>query len=162
DSDQTGFELVLKENGTHSELFRNFINISPQASDKNAQTLKVLPGQKIEIISLTDPAIRTSVRYQPENSIRLFAVYPSPARGNSVTFRFYLNFATDVHLEIFDVAGDKIRGFNIRGQEGENSYTWQLPAHLANGVYFFQVEIAKDSPYATGKRKNRGKFAVLR
>lgn len=162
DSDPNGFELVLTENGTHSPLFRNFIKLSPNATDSNGQTLKVLPGQRIEIVSVTDPTVRVSIRYQPENGIRLFAVYPSPARGNSVTFRFYLNFATEVHLEIYDSAGDEIKGFRIRGQEGENSFTWKLPAHLANGVYFYQVEIAKESPHATGKRKSRGKFAVLR
>ncbi len=162
EADSQGFPLALAESGTHSSRFRNFININHNASDAGARTLKVLPGQRLEIVSLTDPSVRASVRYQPENGLRLVSAYPSPARGNSITFRFYLNFATDVHLEIFDTAGDEIKGFLIRGQAGENLLNWKFPAHLANGAYFYRMEIGKDTSYASGKRKYRGKFAVLR
>ncbi len=162
DADPKGFTLNLAESGTHSSQFRNFIKISHNSSDAGGQTLKVLPGQRFEIVSLTDPSIRASARYQPENGLRLISAYPSPARGNSITFRFYLNFAADVHLEIFDTAGDEIKGFIIRGQAGENLLTWKFPAHLANGAYFYLMEIGKESSYASGKRKYRGKFAVLR
>ena len=162
DSDLTGFELELGEIAPHSDFFRNFIRLVATNSDKQSQSLKVLPGQNIYVVSLSDPGIRSSIRYVPESSIGGIAVFPNPARGDSITFRFNLNFATDVRLEIFDTAGDKIQGFVIRGREGTNDFRWRFPRHLANGVYFYQMKIDLDKEKTEGKRKGRGKFAVLR
>lgn len=162
EADRNGFIIDLRENGTHSSSFRNFVRIGKNASDPANQVLKVLPGQKIRVESITNPAIEESVLYLPENGIRVISVFPSPARGNNANFRFYLNFPTDVDLEIYDTAGDEVFSTVIRGQEGENRYKWTFPRKLANGVYFFELKIGNDTPYPTAKRKARGKFAVLR
>lgn len=162
EADRNGFLIDLSENGTHSSLFRNFVRIGRNASDPANQLLKVLPGQKILVESVTNPAIQESVLYLPENGIRVISVFPSPARGDNANFRFYLNFPTDVDLEIYDTAGDEVFSTVIRGQEGENRYKWTFPRKLANGVYFFELKIGNDTPYPTAKRKARGKFAVLR
>lgn len=162
DADTTGFEIALNEISTHSDLFRGFVRLVNSPSDGQARNLKVLPGQNIHVTSLTDPNVRLSIRYAPESSIGNIAVFPNPAKGDAITFRFNLNFATDVRLEIFDTAGDKIKGFIIRGREGSNDFRWRFPRHLANGVYFYRMEIGRDDDKIEGKRKGRGKFAVLR
>ncbi len=162
DADPVGFDLNLVETAAHSNIFRAAIRLNSLRSDPAAGNLKVAPGQRIRVVSLADSSVQGSIRYVPENSIKNIAVYPSPARGDTVTFRFYLNFASDVHLEIYDTAGDKIKGFVIRAREGDNDFRWRLPSHLANGVYFYRMEIDKDPQTPAGKRKGRGKFAVLR
>jgi len=162
DADPVGFDLNLVETAAHSNIFRAAIRLNSLRSDPAAGNLKVAPGQRIQVVSLADSSVQSSIRYVPENSIKNIAVYPSPARGDTVTFRFYLNFASDVHLEIYDTAGDKIKGFVIRAREGDNDFRWRLPSHLANGVYFYRMEIDKDPQTPAGKRKGRGKFAVLR
>ena len=162
DADPVGFNLDLTETAAHSNLFRASIRVNGLRSDPVAGNLKVAPGQRIQVVSLADGSIQGTIRYVPENSIKNIAVYPNPTRSDTVTFRFYLNFASDVHLEIYDTAGDKIKGFIIRAREGDNDFRWRLPSHLANGVYFYRMEIDKDPQTPAGKRKGRGKFAVLR
>ncbi len=162
DADPVGFNLVLTETAAHSNLFRGSIRVNSLRSDPAAGNLKVAPGQRIQVVSLADDSVQGTIRYVPENSIKNIAVYPNPARGDTITFRFYLNFASDVHLEIYDTAGDKIKGFFIRAREGDNDFRWRLPSYLANGVYFYRMEIDKDPQTPAGKRKGRGKFAVLR
>lgn len=162
DADPVGFNLDLVETAAHSRLFRGSIRLNSLRSDPATGNLKVAPGQRIQVVSLADGSVQGTIRYIPENSIKNIAVYPNPARGDTVTFRFYLNFTTDVHLEIYDTAGDKINGVVIRAREGDNDFRWRLPSHLANGVYFYRMEIDKDPQTPAGKRKGRGKFAVLR
>ena len=162
DSDRTGFRLILNENGNHSDSFRNAIKVNLVNSYPAQGLLKVLPGENVYIYSETDPSIKTSVKYLPENSMDRIFVYPSPARGNQVTFSFYLTFPGWIELEIFDTAGDEVFSTNIRGLEGENRYVWRFPRHLANGVYFYKMKLETETAYPTRKQKGRGKFAVLR
>ncbi|EKD84391.1 MAG: hypothetical protein ACD_39C00079G0001, partial [uncultured bacterium] len=151
EADPTGMILDLLENGTHSSLFRNFIRLSRDNTDPVTQNLKVLPGQRIYIESVTDPVVNTSITYLPENTIKMMSVYPSPARGNNVNFRFYLNFPTYVDLKIFDTSGYEIFSTGIRGQEGENVYEWQFPRRTANGTYFYSIRIDNESGFPDAK-----------
>ncbi|OGK08662.1 MAG: hypothetical protein A2W80_01970 [Candidatus Riflebacteria bacterium GWC2_50_8] len=162
EADPTGMLLDLTENGTHSSQFRSFIRLSRENTDLATQNLKVLPGQRIYLESAADAVVKTSIIYLPENNIKMMAVYPSPARGNSVNFRFYLNFPTYVDLKIYDTAGHEIYATGIRGQEGENVYEWRIPRKTANGTYFYAVRIDNESGFPDAKRRVRGKFAILR
>jgi hypothetical protein len=162
EADRTGFVLDLVENGTHSSLFRNFIRMTRNDSDPISRNLKTTPGMRIFIESVTDPAVRTSITYLPENGIRMMSVYPSPARGSDVNFRFYLNFPGNVALKIYDTAGDEVFSTDIRGQEGENVYQWRFPRKVANGTYFYTVRIDNESGFPGARQRVRGKFAILR
>ncbi|MBU1105261.1 MAG: Ig-like domain-containing protein, partial [Candidatus Riflebacteria bacterium] len=162
DADQTGMVLDMIENGTHSSQFRNFIKLTRDNTDLTTQNLKTLPDQRVYIESVTDPAVRTSITYLPENTIKMMAVYPSPARGSNVNFRFYLNFPTYVDLKIYDTSGHEIFSTGIRGQEGENVYEWRFPRKTANGTYFYAIKIDNESGFPDAKRRVRGKFAILR
>lgn len=161
-ADLTGISLVLSEAGTHSNYFRGAVAIDTNSSDQARARLLVSPGQRIFVESETDPSVRSSILYLPENSLVGVSAFPSPARGNSVFFRFYLNFKADVELEIYDTSGDEVDTIQIRGKEGENKCEWKFPRHLANGVYFYVLKLTDSTAYPKGKRKARGKFAVLR
>jgi hypothetical protein len=162
DSDSKGIEVDLIESGTHSNFFRGAIRIDPDTSNEAAKQLQVHPSQRIFVESTTDPGVTATILYLPENGLRAFAVYPSPVRGNSVFFRFYLNFPGDVAVKIYDSAGHEVDRTICRGREGVNNHQWRLPGHLANGVYFYVAKLADSTAYPKSKRKVRGKFAVLR
>jgi hypothetical protein len=162
ESDLTGFTLQLTEAGTHSNFFRGYIVIDPHQSDAGRNRLAVQPDQLIYVESVTDPSIKSSIRYLPQNGLNQVVVFPSPARGNSVFFNFYLNFMGEVELEIYDTAGHEVDTRLINAKEGENRFEWRIPRHLANGVYFYVMKLTDSTAYPKAKRKARGKFAVLR
>jgi hypothetical protein len=92
-----------------------------------------------------------------------FTPYPSPARGNKITFQYKFGLAPDsVSMRIYDTAGhlvanisdafDKANGradYNLLNRKGKR---------IANGVYFYKMKVTKN-----GKSFSKtGKFAVLR
>jgi hypothetical protein len=163
DSNAAGIVLTLKEAGTHSNFFRGAAFIDQYTTDQATRKIQVHPGQRIFVESLTDPGIRESILYLPENGLSNVSVFPSPVRGNTAHFRFFLNFPGEIALKIYDTAGHKVDSAIFIGREGENRYKWRLPRHVANGVYFYTIKLSDHSTaHAKGKRKMRGKFAVLR
>ncbi|GAB4271276.1 MAG: hypothetical protein Kow0029_08800 [Candidatus Rifleibacteriota bacterium] len=162
DADRTGIRLLLEEAGTHSHFFRGAVSINGNFSDESARKLLVQPGQRIYVQSETDMSVHSSILYLPQNSLIGVSVFPSPVRGNSLFFRFYLNFIGDIEIKIYDTAGDEIDTLAVLGREGENKIEWRLPRNLANGVYFYVIKLKDSTAYPKGKRKARGKFAVLR
>lgn len=162
DADRTGFSLNLSEAGTHSSFFRGRIEIDGNSSNAVLNRILAQPGNRIKVQSETDPSVTASIVYLPESGLRMVSAFPSPVRGNSMFFRFYLNFPGNVEIEIYDTAGHEIDSLLVRGREGENKQQWRLPRHLANGVYFYVMKLTDSTAYPSKKRKYRGKFAVLR
>jgi hypothetical protein len=162
ESDRTGFKTRAYEISSHSNSFRTFVTLNSEFSKASSGQLKALPGETIYIESDTDPSIKTSVKYLPESRLDNVFVYPSPVRGNQVTFTYYLNFPGNLELRVFDTAGDQVYGKYLRGKEGENRHTWNIPRRIANGVYFFKMSLKSDAAYPTTRKKAKGKFAVLR
>ncbi len=162
ESDRAGFKTRAYEIAAHSNSFRTFVTINSEFSRASSGQLKALPGETIYIVSDKDPSIKTSIKYLPENRLDNVFVYPSPARGNQVTFTYYLNFPGNLELRVFDTAGDQVYGKYLRGQEGENRHTWRIPSRIANGVYFFKISLESDAAYPTTRKRAKGKFAVLR
>ena len=162
DDDRTGFVIDLLENGTHSSSFRGLVKISERASDAANKTLKVSFGKRITVVSETDRTVRASIRYFPKAEIINFSAYPSPAKGNHISFRFFLNFPTGIRITIYDVAGHKIDSIEMDGKEGENTYRWNFPRKMANGVYIYRVKSMGTGDFYTYAKMVKGKFAVLR
>lgn len=150
------------ETGTHSNFFRGRAQIDGNISDVGKARIFAQPGDRIKVESETDPTVSASIIYLPASELRMVSAFPSPVRGDSVFFRFYLNFSENVEIEIFDSAGHEVDNMLVRGQEGENCYRWRLPRYLANGVYFYVIKLIDSNTYPGKKRKYRGKFAVLR
>ncbi len=162
DADPKGFLLNLVEAGTHSNFFRGRAQIDGNISDAGSARILAQPGNRINVESETDPTVSASIVYLPESELRAVAAFPSPVRGDSLFFRFYLNFPGNVEIEVFDSAGHEVDNMLVRGREGENRHRWRLPRHLANGVYFYVMKLTDSTAYPSKKRKYRGKFAVLR
>jgi len=162
DADKAGFTMPLTEAGTHSQFFQGVAHIDVNSSNSALSRILAHPDHLIYVESVTDPGVSAYVRYLPEAGLRMVSAYPSPVRGNSMQFRFYLNFPGTVEIEIFDSAGDEVDNLIITGRTGENRREWRLPKWLANGVYFYVVKLTDSTAYPGKKRKFRGKFAVLR
>ncbi len=162
DSDLAGIELVLTESDIHSGLFRGFVTLDAKSSFGAANRLIAKPGDRVTVISSTDPRVTVSARWMPENSLSNVLPWPNPARGDRIHFQYRLAMPGKVDLTIYDTSGEEIYLATMNGQEGENRFTWVFPRRLANGVYLFNLEMDPTLEFPTRKRRVRGKFAVLR
>jgi len=82
---------------------------------------------------------------QPETLPKAFALsqnYPNPFNP-STTIAFDLPKASEVRLKVYTVAGQEVATV-VNGilNAGRHTYTWQAPAELASGVYFYKLQTA--------------------
>ncbi len=164
DSDPAGFEVSLVESAPHSGLFRATVTIRGDGGPGNPAMalIAVRPGESLSVTSVTDPRVRLRLRYQPETRLNHLAVWPSPARGDVVTFHFWLTGSAGIEIKIYDMGGDEVECLMEACQVGENRVTWRMPRHIANGAYIYVLEVYPDTDAPVRKRKFKGKFAVLR
>lgn len=81
----------------------------------------------------------------PDGTIALLKQnFPNPARAGT-TIRFVLAFPADVRIDVFDVAGRRVR--TLRHEEyqaGEHEVPWDLRNEdglgVASGIYFYRLE----------------------
>lgn len=164
DSDPGGFEVPLVESAPHSGLFRVKITIRGDGGPGNPALglIAVRPGESLTMTSVTDPRVRLRLRYQPETRLNHLVVWPSPARGDVVTFHFWLTGSAGIEIKIYDMGGDEVECLMEACQVGENRVTWRMPRRIANGAYIYVLEVYPDTDAPIKKRKFKGKFAVLR
>ena len=77
----------------------------------------------------------------------LYAPWPNPAQ-TSVTFRYRIGKPTPVKIQIFDVRGRIIRGWQgLYSTPGEHNFKWNLRdrrgARVPSGVYFYKLEAGR-------------------
>jgi len=161
-TDQSGVEFPLVESGVHSGLFRGDLTLANITNSSGAILLRASAGDTIVLASVTDPAVSIRFRYLPETRINHPIAWPSPARGDMVTFSFYLTFSAEIELFVYDMAGDEVYYTSHNGKPGENRIPWHFPQHLANGAYFFELKPFAQTEFQIKQKKIRGKFAVLR
>lgn len=66
--------------------------------------------------------------------------YPNPTEGNATTIRYRLNFAAQVNIKIFDLAGELVHELSGPGlAPAENEVNWSLD-NIESGVYLARVE----------------------
>jgi M6 family metalloprotease-like protein len=66
--------------------------------------------------------------------------YPNPNRENLTHIRFYLREDADIHIRIFDLAGDLVKTFHTHGQGmTDNEIPWDL-SDVTSGIYLCRVE----------------------
>ncbi|MCC7264574.1 MAG: S8 family serine peptidase [Candidatus Latescibacteria bacterium] len=86
--------------------------------------------------------------------------FPQPATEGEVYFPLHLATADQVELQIFDLAGALIDQIDPqRWRAGDHllpgdALRWQVPAHLASGIYLYQVQGASFA--------HTGKIALVR
>ncbi|MBF0499032.1 MAG: Ig-like domain-containing protein [Candidatus Riflebacteria bacterium] len=161
DTDSQGIDLVLTETASHTGKFRAQLTVTPEASAVSNARLHAKPGNKLQIMSVTNPDLVRSIRWAPENRIDHVIAWPSPARGNRITISFGLTFPGLVELIVYDTAGDQVHFDSMQGLEGENRMIWNLPRNIANGVYFYTLELLSGAVDESGTRKFKGKIAIL-
>jgi flagellar hook assembly protein FlgD len=91
--------------------------------------------------------------------------YPNPATGNHMYFNYNFNQTAErVQLKIYDVSGQRVTihdTFDFASAR-QGRFRWDLRNDngrmVANGVYFYKLEITKNGR----TYKKRGKFAVMR
>ena len=131
------------------------------------QTLKEGKHEiKCEVSDRAGNSIVRAVTVDAPAPIRIgeFRPYPSPARGNRISFAY--NFGavpTDASLKVYDSAGHLVAKFgNDDFDRASGLIRWDLTNHkgkrIANGTYIYRLEVTANGQ----KTKLRGKFAVLR
>lgn len=84
--------------------------------------------------------------------------YPNPAKGDSLTFKFVVNYNSDVEIKVYNVAGEIIKKFETKALAGLiNEIKWDVK-DIASGVYVY-VFRAKS---ASTEKKITKKFAVIK
>ncbi len=131
------------------------------------QTLKEGKHEiKCEVSDRAGNSIVRAVTVNAPAPIRIgeFRPYPSPARGNRISFAY--NFGavpTDASLKVYDSAGHLVAKFgNDDFDRASGLIRWDLTnqkgKRIANGTYIYRLEVTANGQ----KTKLRGKFAVLR
>ena len=67
--------------------------------------------------------------------------YPNPAKGNTVTFKFYLSDKADVEIDIYNIAGEKIARLKKEDNPAGivSEIIWDI-SDIASGVYIYRIE----------------------
>ena len=84
--------------------------------------------------------------------------YPNPARGDSLTFKFYVADKASIEIEVYNVAGEKVAKLSkINCPAGLTSeITWDI-RNIASGVYVYRV----NAESASGGKVVTKKLAVI-
>ncbi|MBR4330478.1 MAG: hypothetical protein IKP71_11590, partial [Candidatus Riflebacteria bacterium] len=121
---------------------------------------------KCEVSDKAGNSIVRAVTVNAPNPISLgeFRPYPSPARGNHISFAFNFGATPDsASLKIYDSAGHMVAKFGPEDFDRATGIVrWDLlnkkGKRIANGTYIYRLEV-----HANGQKiSRRGKFAVLR
>ena len=131
------------------------------------QTLKEGKHEiKCEVSDKAGNSIIRAVTVDAPNPLKVgeFSPYPSPARGNRISFAY--NFGAmpnSASLKVYDSAGHLVAKFGLEDFDRPSGLIrWDLTnrkgKRIANGTYIYRLEINVNGQKIT----KRGKFAVLR
>lgn len=171
-------KIVDFGSGLRKDTFRMFIDdlevpgvtVNSDGSFKYKVRLPMKKGRheiRIEATDLAGNALRSNfwVTTLGQFAIDEFMPYPNPVTGNSMHFNYNFNQTAErVRLKIYDVAGHLVADhdtFDFASTK-QGRFRWDLRNNngktIANGVYFYKLEITKNGQ----NFKRRGKFAVMR
>ncbi|MBI4727218.1 hypothetical protein HY768_08375 [candidate division TA06 bacterium] len=151
---------------------RNEYNLPTQPQDHTSVPLAYAPyltdGQHTLEFGACDnlgnsSAVSVQLTVAAEFGLYYLACYPTPVDGNYATFYFFVgDHADQYELKIYTVAGRLIKTFKGGYVPGEKRLNWNVDddsgQRVANGVYFYTVEVWSDGRY----QKKTEKLAVLR
>ncbi|MCB2198456.1 S8 family peptidase [bacterium] len=73
------------------------------------------------------------------STFALHSAYPNPTNG-MVTIPFTLPQAQRVKVVVVDLLGREVASWQQRAHAGSNRISWQMPGHLASGVYLLNLK----------------------
>ncbi|HOJ85571.1 MAG TPA: T9SS type A sorting domain-containing protein, partial [Elusimicrobiales bacterium] len=84
--------------------------------------------------------------------------YPNPAKGDFLTFKFVVNYKSDVDIEIYNVAGEIIKKINKKDVMPGliNEIVWDIK-NIASGVYVYVFK----ADGSGGKKSVNKKLAII-
>lgn len=84
--------------------------------------------------------------------------YPNPAKGDTLTFKFSLNYDSDVKIRIYNVAGELIKEFNKSSSGGViDEIKWDIKG-VASGVYLYIFKASS----VKGEKEVKKRFAIVK
>ncbi|MGC8866755.1 MAG: PQQ-binding-like beta-propeller repeat protein [Elusimicrobiales bacterium] len=84
--------------------------------------------------------------------------YPNPAKGDKLTFKFVVNYNSDIKIKIYNVAGEIIKELEMKNAQGGliNEMVWDI-RDMASGVYVYIFEASGSG----GKKSVKKKLAII-
>ncbi|PID30883.1 MAG: hypothetical protein CR982_00770 [Candidatus Cloacimonadota bacterium] len=75
--------------------------------------------------------------------------WPNPIREGFTKFRFYLNKAAKVNIDIFDISGDKVDSLSKNYSNYNDYFELKWEPNLASGIYFAKVKFSSNGSSET-------------
>jgi outer membrane protein assembly factor BamB len=124
-------------------------------------TSKVLPGIKKVEAETTHLSVYTLMGYVPSGALLssdAVYTYPNPAKGDTLTFKFLPADLSDVTVDVYDVAGEKVARLEKAACPGgvTAEIVWSVK-NVASGVYVYRVEARS----ASGSKAVTKKLAII-
>lgn len=99
--------------------------------------------------------------YKPQGDVfdsNWVYTYPNPAKGDFLTFKFVVNYKSDVDIEIYNVAGEIIKKITKKDVLPGliNEIVWDIK-NIASGVYIYVFKVEGSG----GKKSVNKKLAII-
>lgn len=89
----------------------------------------------------------TGITNRSQELDKAIGLYPNPSKDGRVTVQFNLSAPADIHMELYDVSGKKVRTYELKHVQS-GLYPLNL-GQLGNGLYLLQCS---DGQSVTGKK----------
>jgi len=124
-------------------------------------TSEVLPEAN-KVRARTDSfSVFSIMQYVPSGALMTAGAvytYPNPARGDSLTFKFYVAYKASVAIDVYNVAGEKVARLTKENCPAglTSEIAWNI-RDIASGVYVYRVQAES----ASGRKTVTKKLAVI-
>ncbi|MCM2266656.1 MAG: PQQ-binding-like beta-propeller repeat protein, partial [Elusimicrobiales bacterium] len=124
-------------------------------------TSKVLPEIRKVSAEVTHFSVYSLMGYVPSGALlasNSVYTYPNPAKGDTLTFKFLPADTSDVTVDVYNVAGEKVARLEKAACPGgvTSELVWQIK-NVASGVYVYRVEARA----ASGTKAVTKKLAIV-
>ncbi len=124
-------------------------------------TSRVNPENRRVSAEVTSLAVYSLMGYVPSGALLSsdsVYTYPNPARGDTLTFKFLPADTSDVTIDVYNVAGEKVARLEKAACPGgvTSELVWRV-ANVASGVYVYRVEARS----ASGTKAVTKKLAIV-
>jgi len=111
-----------------------------------------------EVVSFSTFSIMAYLPSGPVLAESEVYTYPNPARGDALTFKFLVAYKSDVSVDVYNVAGEKVARLEKTACPAgiPSEISWRTHS-IASGVYIYRLEARS----AAGKKTIEKKLAII-